>query len=569
MDAGAETKASSGLQWAHFRNLLVRFGWIALRSAAMRLINSDYNGLIVCGMVMIGMLGRSSAHEPAEGYSEPLHHLDELVFLKTGDPLADWKSVRTWTASDGRKLQAKILKVENNTVTLLLQNRRETTIDLSRLAEEDQRFVVEWREISQFFNLGYQPSRKLKNTVEAGLMAGAFAKDGKIHETLHFRFECDEPLSAAVVKDFSRLFEATYLAVQSLPIGLAPAVPKNGKFVVRLFANQDDYLTAGGEKDAAGIYLTQERVILVPLASLGLTPGRKGFRKTTDYDPTTLIHETTHAVTHQWIHILPMWFNEGMAEYIAAVPYRDGTLNFGGLQGGLRQQIVNRFGKDGTRFPFVSVAELVELDGWVFMGKPTKETPIALDPVEPLEIERLLTGKESRSDSLVSEIKPLPISPDVTHGTGQPGQYDPAISQRYGASMLLVNQLLESGQAEGLRKYMFAFLKYEWDRTKYLEKHRLSYNKHRADLIAQVDKVSSEIKRYNREIDTYNDEVDRYNAGRIKKLPADPVKPAFPKTLPVPEILANPRSSDELSRLVFRKKAAKSNLSLPSKFQLP
>ena len=106
------------------------------------------------------------------------------------------------------------------------------------------------------------------------------------------------------MKDFLDL-EATYLGVLANPLGLAIAEPESGKFQVEAFLREADYLNAGGSTDAAGVYLIKDRVMLVPLASLGLTPGSSGYKKTRDFDPRTLIHETTHALTHQWLGHAP------------------------------------------------------------------------------------------------------------------------------------------------------------------------------------------------------------------------------------------------------------------------
>lgn len=193
--------------------------------------------------VLSGALALADAEETAR---PPMGPPGGLTGLKTGDPLADWNSNRVWTAADGRKLQAEILNVDGETAVFRLQNGVEASIPLSRLSKEDNVFIAEWVALSKFFNLGYKHSRNVTNVAEAGLLDGAFAKEGKIHETRHFRFECDEALRAEVVADFSKLFEATYNAVAINPLGLALARPAEAKFPVRLFANKEDYLRAGG-----------------------------------------------------------------------------------------------------------------------------------------------------------------------------------------------------------------------------------------------------------------------------------------------------------------------------------
>src|SRR5690606_18799194 len=172
---------------------------------------------------------------------------------------------------DGRSLSAKILGVKGDQVALDTGNGKATMLRMDRLSEADQKFIREWEADSVFFNPGYEPPRSIANTIEAGIFDGAFAKEGKVHETRNFRFECDAVLTQEVVKDFSRLFEVTYLGVLSNPLGLAIAEPEGGKFQVKLFSREADYLSAGGSTDAAGVYLIKDRVMLVPLSSLWLT----------------------------------------------------------------------------------------------------------------------------------------------------------------------------------------------------------------------------------------------------------------------------------------------------------
>jgi len=516
------------------------------------------------------------AHEMQGIFNPPLHHLRELTQLKTGDPLVDWNSVRTWTASDGRKLKAKILSAQGSTANFLLQTGKETTIPLERLSKEDQQFIAEWSEISAYFDTGFQKISNISGTVEAEIRDGAFAKDGKIHETRNFRFECDEVLSAEVVKDFSRLFEATYLAVKSLPIGLETAEPKGKKFPVRLFAEKRDYLAAGGLENSAGIYLLDDRVILVPLSSLGVTKGSRGFRKTADYDPGTLIHETVHAVTHQWLNIVPIWFAEGLAEYVAAVPYSDGALDFKGLDEGLRQRAAKKFGGDAQRFDLVSPTELVALDDRVFMDQPEAVSePIVLEKIEPFQIQLLREGEEPEPepqpdpDSTMMKPKtPMITMPKgISIGSGiprPPQQNDPIVVRRYVSSMLLMDHILRSGQSEGLRKYLFSFLHNTWDTITYLGEYRTTHKAHIDKVQAQSKEFEQVLKDFNLQINAYNQQIDRYNAGEIEAIPEKPADPVAPDAIPVPEILANPRLAGELSRKEFRETAADGVLKLPA-----
>lgn len=498
----------------------------------------------------------------------PFAGLVELSHLKTGDPLADWNSRRTWTSSDGRSLSAKILAVEDGQVTLDTGSGQATMLPMGRFSEADQQFIREWEAVSVFFQLGYEPPRSIANTIEPDIFDGAFAREGKVHETRNFHFECDAVLTQEVVKDLSRLFEATYLGVLANPLGLAIAKPEGGKFQVKLFSQEADYLKAGGSSAAAGVYLIREQVMLVPLASLGLTEGSTGYKRTRDFDPRTLIHETTHALTHQWLDHAPMWFIEGFAEYIAAIPYREGRLELARHRQGLLDLASKKFGGDPTRFPLVDPAELTATSHAVFMGQEeTVERIIQLPRIAPFQI-AFLSPEEKKSvppeaaaedPAIISE----QIEPAMRGGGDKPGASgfgaDPTVGgvvvRRYISSMALVHHLLSSGQTSAFRRYLFDLVRYEWERDRYLTQFEETHHSHRAAVEGQIREFDAKLKAFDAAVDAYNHDVDRYNRREIEMPPTLPTEPVIPEPLPVPEILAAPRNAKALSRRSFLESA--------------
>ena len=57
---------------------------------------------------------------------------------------------------------------------------------------------------------------------------------------------------------------------------------------------------------------------------MGMREADAGWRKVTDdYDPSTIIHELTHMLTHDMLVNLPIWANEAYAEYISNIPIKD------------------------------------------------------------------------------------------------------------------------------------------------------------------------------------------------------------------------------------------------------
>ncbi len=501
-----------------------------------------------------------AAHDEEAGPpSGPLRGLEELSYLSSGDPLVDWNPRRVWTSTDGRTLRAKLLAVQGGEGSFALEDGATAAIPLERLVEDDRRFVREWEAVSEYFNLGYEPSRSVTGLIEAGLFDGAFAKEGKIHETRNFRFECDAVLSQEVVKDFSPLFEATYLGVLSHPLALALAKPEGGKFPVRLFSRDADYHAAGGSPDAAGVYLVQERAMLVPLSSLGLVRGAKGWRKSRDFDPRTLIHETTHALTHQWLAHAPMWFVEGFADFVAAIPYKDGRLDLSRHREGMVDLAAKKCGGDASRFPLQSPAEIVALGHRAFMGEAeSDEPPLLLPRVEPFQI-ALASGRGEAPGNGPPE--------DDGDGSARPQQAAAApvrppspadgvtVVRRYVSSMALLSQLAETGQTDALRRYLFDFVRFEWDRRSYLDRFQSAYEVHRQAVLGQTKAFDAQLESYNATAEAYNAALARHRRGEIDRLPAPPAKLEIPAALAVPEILRQPRSAESLSRQRFLESA--------------
>ncbi len=504
---------------------------------------------------------RSQEEEPAPLLREiPFAGVTALTYLKTGDPLVDWNSRRAWTSSDGRSLTAKILGMKDGQIALDTGNGKAAMLSMDRLGEADQQFVREWEAVSVYFNLGYEPPRSIAKTIEAGIFDGAFAQEGRIHETRNFRFECDAVLTQEVVKDFSRLFEVTYLGVLSNPLGLAIAEPEGGKFQVKLFSREADYLNAGGTTDAAGVYLIKERVMLVPLTSLGLTEGSSGYKKTRDFDPRTLIHETTHALTHQWLGHAPMWFIEGFAEYIAAIPYRDGRLELGRHREGLLELTSKKFGGDPARFGLIEPAEFTAISHSAFMGEPEPpEQPINLPRIEPFQIAYISKGEKEATpeegtpmqSDRINEVDPGGQIGGI--GRGEPS--GPIVVQRYISSMALVHYLFSSGQTAAFRKYLFDFARYEWERDRYLATFEETHKAHHAAVEGQIREFEGTLKAFNAAVDAYNADVARYNRREIDSPPTLPAEPVIPEPLPVPGILAAPRGPADLSRNAFLESA--------------
>ncbi|MEO5915928.1 MAG: hypothetical protein ABIS50_16960 [Luteolibacter sp.] len=239
-------------------------------------------------------------------------------------PIADPKSPpREWTSTDGRKITATYLGVQNASVALRLPGGKITFVPTSKFSAEDNAFVqanlFDYRAAWQAWPpeskeaMALVPVDEDKNDPK---FPGAF-----IYKTPHFRFIADVNLGTALMKDLARVFELTYHLHSTSPLGTLAKPENNGLFDAKLFGKTESYHTAGGPESTAGVYLLKEKVFLAPLDLMGVREGSTGWRKDSNYyDLSTIIHELTHMLTHGMLDNLPTWVNEGYAEYVANIP---------------------------------------------------------------------------------------------------------------------------------------------------------------------------------------------------------------------------------------------------------
>ncbi len=253
---------------------------------------------------------------------------------------------RTWTSTDGRELNAELVRVEGDSVVVRrVSDWRVFTIPLESLSEADQAYVA---------GLEKEASPAGPYVVEG---AGGFPEGGLVwpdkveapgdfeveileenndtgvyrYRAGHFSYTSDIKLARKVVAEFAEVFEATYNAVRATPLDWGIEAPKDG-YTVRLFDQLEGFEMAGGIPGSAGTYSPRDRVILVPMASLGVKKSSTGVTLDSQAGHGTLIHEITHQVQHDWMYRLPVWLIEGFAVYIESVPYKRGIFDFGDLE---------------------------------------------------------------------------------------------------------------------------------------------------------------------------------------------------------------------------------------------
>lgn len=305
--------------------------------------------------------------------------------------------VREWTSVDGKKISAEYLGIQGDNVALKLQGGKLSMIPLVRLSAQDKTFT---RENALAYHPAWQAWPPHANYAMQNVpVAEAPGKDGTfVYTTPHFRFHSDVNLGTPLMKDLARVFELTYQLQSKSPFGIL-AKPEDGLFNAKLFGSVFNYMKAGGLPGTAGIYLLKEKVFMAPLDLMGVRAGAAGWRKdSAEYDVTTIVHELTHMLTDEMLNNLPLWVNEGYAEYISNIPLekgavhtsnekiREGVLNMlvrqnGDSSSGSRSVVGNgervKLQKSNGGPPLRKVADVLQMtnEEWITGRKPGSPDP--------------------------------------------------------------------------------------------------------------------------------------------------------------------------------------------------
>jgi len=423
--------------------------------------------------------------------------------------------VRVWKSSDGKAIEASLIQADRTAVILKLRNGREATVPLERLSEEDRKHVADLMTTGRNLRVGTMPA---ETKIDPNLPAEG---GPKTYTTAHFTFECETEVTKAFISEASRVFEGTLEAVRALPLGLDPK-PAEGETRFRtLFlergtfesefnknraeaeaANPGDGETvappgAGTNNVAnvAGVYIPKRKEVLVPYTSLGVSMSGSKVSLRRSSDTSTLIHEVTHQVMHEWLPVMPLWLGEGLAEYLSAVPYQNGRFEFKNSVAGLKESLREDYRIDeGEEVLIYRPHELVDLPNAGWSG-------VSLDYLSAMMLTYYfvhLDQPEKPCATLASYLSLLGQSKEDVE-----------------------NHISEHNRA-----------------VKEFEAKRLAFNE-------QVGKYNASLTTFKAEVDAYNGRVDTYNnqvrsgvpEGERVKVGEEPVPPTPPTELVVPEIL--------------------------------
>ncbi|MDX1679926.1 MAG: SHD1 domain-containing protein [Akkermansiaceae bacterium] len=278
-------------------------------------------------------------------------------------PSALGGEVRIWTNNDGVEIEASYVRASETQVTLKMKsNGKEYEVPLSHLSESDVDYVKAQRAARaaagaeeeeaalEFENWDRDWPKLISGNVSPEIEIVEENEEAKrfVYHSPRYEFICDVELSKSVVKRFAVLFEATNEYVRELPLSMAKA-HRDKRHKILLFETKESYFRNGGPQGSAGVYMSRNDVIMVPLTSLGVEKGAGGYRVDHDKTNKTLPHEILHQLTDM-AYFAPGsmgWFTEGLAEYVAVTPYRSGKFIVRGNQRAI-EEYVAASGEDNT-----------------------------------------------------------------------------------------------------------------------------------------------------------------------------------------------------------------------------
>lgn len=270
-----------------------------------------------------------------------------------------------WTLRDGRSFDAELAAADGLRASFTRPGKGPVVIPISRLSDEDAAAIREWRgdrrnplilpgSIARWPKQAVAPQEKVR---EAGARNGWFA-----YESPHFRIESDLQLPVSAIGDIATVLEATRSALIAIPLGLH-AGGERERYRVFLFRNREGYTAAGGINGSGGHYDGRRRRMLVLLPNLGIEENGGSLRLDHRKNLFILKHEVVHQLMAPWHRRLPMWVSEGIAEFIASLPYSRGAYTLQPPGAGMRDYLLKwRTSKSDRSLRLVPPARLMPMD---------------------------------------------------------------------------------------------------------------------------------------------------------------------------------------------------------------
>jgi hypothetical protein len=162
----------------------------------------------------------------------------------------------------------------------------------------------------------------------------AESASGFAYRTNSYLILCREELGAGRVNEIATTAESVHEALSLFPLALLPTGvegddrrPARRTPIVRILATQKNYIASGGMPGTVGFFDGHTGEVLVSLEKLVEPKGpRSNLAPRQRYR--LLVHELVHQAMGGRLGELPLWFTEGIAEYLAAVQFAPGRYKF-------------------------------------------------------------------------------------------------------------------------------------------------------------------------------------------------------------------------------------------------
>lgn len=281
--------------------------------------------------------------------------LATLCFALAGVTLAHSYEKRKWVDDKAREITATYTKVEGENVFLKMENGSILPFPIKKLRQPCQQYIA-----NALSEEAKAPKNEKLNFEDRWPTIVAFNEDPDIvvisenaetntfiYHSKNYEFKSDVKLNSALVRNISRLFEATYEYCRLIPLALTANMDNKNKLPILLFESRESYIKAGGPAMSGGVYIPRINTIMVPLTSLGLKKSGEGYTFNRETSFSTLAHELTHQLTpREYYKTGSMgWFSEGLAEYTSNTPYHNGIFRVEGNIASIKKSVVE-YGKD-------------------------------------------------------------------------------------------------------------------------------------------------------------------------------------------------------------------------------
>lgn len=260
---------------------------------------------------------------------------------------------REWNTTLGRSFEADFVQVSGANVLFKDAGGRKFTVAVRDLSPGDQQEVKKLagkplESVHSNFGRPWPREARMNGNPACKTISENREKGVYIYESPGYRFYADARITHDALANFATVFESTRAYLSVLPISMLKGETATSRSRVLLFGEELGYYRSGGMRGSAGCYIPKNRLVLVPMSSLGLEKGGTGFSRDLTKNDRILVHELVHQLTPSayFAHGALGWFSEGLAEYVAATPYHTGYFRVD-THGNAVKEYVCAYGEDG------------------------------------------------------------------------------------------------------------------------------------------------------------------------------------------------------------------------------